>query len=123
MASFQFSDLFSDAGAWTTWDLDYYNTLLPLVGNAAAANRNVCARAIVNMSEHTPTLVAFVDSRDTDNISFAHSPVFYPNDPAHDSAYNDHIVLIMGNDSARTISVAAPLTAFVRVTNLLLAPS
>ena len=88
MASFSFSDLFSDAGAWTTWDPDYYNTLLPLVGNAAAADRNVCSCTIVNMSEHTPTLVAFIDSRDTDSISFVHSPVFCPNDPTHNSDYN-----------------------------------
>ena len=70
------------------------------------------------MSEHTPTLVAFVDSRDTDNISFAHSPVFCPSDPTHNSACNDHIVLIVGNDSARAISVAVPSTAFVRVTDV-----
>ena len=91
MASFLFSDFFNDAGAWTTWNPDYLNTLTLLVGNAAAADCNVCARTIVNMSKHTPTLVAFIDARDTENISFAHSPVFYPNDPTHNSAHNDHI--------------------------------
>ena len=118
MAAFSFSDLFSDAGSWTAWDPDCNNTLLPLVGNAAAADRNACSRTIVNMSEHTPTLVTFVDSRDTNNISFAHSPVFHPNDPAHDSAHDDHIAAIMGDNSARAISVALPATAFVRVTNV-----
>ena len=104
MASFQFSDFFNDAGAWTTWNPDYLNTLLPLVGNAAAADRNVCSRTVVNMSEHMPTLVAFIDLRDPESISFAHSPVFCPNDPTHNSAYNDHIVLIVGNDSGRAIA-------------------
>ena len=118
MASFLFSNHFSDAGAWTTWDPNYYNTLVPLVGNAAAADRNVCSCTIVNMSEHTPTLVAFIDSCDPDNVSFAHSPVFCPNDPTHDSACNDHIALIMGNDSGRAISVAVPTTAFARATNV-----
>ena len=75
MATFQFSDFFNNAALWTTWNPDYYNTLLLLVGNAAAADRNVCSRTIVNMSEHTPTLVAFIDSRDPESISFAHSPL------------------------------------------------
>ena len=118
MASFPFSDFFNDAGAWTTWHPDYLNTLVPLVGNAAASDRNVCSRTIVNMSEHTPTLVAFIDSRDNENVSFAHSPVFYPNDPTHNSAYNDHIVLLMGNDSGRAIPVAVSTLAFARATNI-----
>ena len=87
MTSFLFSNFFNDAGAWTTWNPDCLNTLVPLVGNAAAADRNVCSHTIVNMSEHAPTLVAFIDSRDPENISFAHSPVFYPNDPTHNSAH------------------------------------
>ena len=103
MASFLFSDFFNDARAWTTWNPDYLHALLPRVGNAAAADRNVCARTIANMSEHTPTLVAFIDARNPDNISFAHSPVFYPNDPAHNSAHNCHVEAIMGDNSARAI--------------------
>ena len=118
MASFLFSDFFNDAGAWTTQNPDHLNTLVPLVGNAAAADRNVCSRTIVNMSEHAPTLVAFIDSRDPENISFAHSPVFYPNHPTHNSAYNDHIVLTMGNDGSRAISVAVPTLAFARAANI-----
>ena len=118
MATFQFSDFFNDAALWTTWNPDCLNTLLPLVGNAAAADQNVCSRTIVNVSKHTPTLVAFIDSRDDENVSFAHSPVFHPNDPTHDSACDDHIVLIMGNDSGRAISVAVPTTAFARATNV-----
>ena len=118
MATFQFSDFFNNAGLWTTWNPDCLNALLPLVGNAVAADRNACSRTIVNMSEHTLTLVAFIDPRDPDNVSFAHSPVFHPNDPTHDSACNDHIVLIMGNDSGRAISVAVPTTAFARATNV-----
>ena len=50
MASFLFSDFFNDAGAWTTWNPDCLNTLVPLVGNAAAVDQNVCSRTIVNMS-------------------------------------------------------------------------
>ena len=59
MATFPFSDFFNDAGLWTTWNPDCLNALLLLVGNAATADRNACSRTIVNMSEHTPTLVAF----------------------------------------------------------------
>ena len=89
-----------------------------LVGNAVATNCNACSCTLINMSEHTPTLFAFVDSRDTDTISFAHSPVFCPNDPTHNSACNDHIVAIMGNNSGCAISVALPASAFARVTNV-----
>ena len=62
MASFLFSNFFTDAANWTTHNSDYNGTLLPLVSIASTNDRNVVSRAIVNMSEHTPTLVAFVDS-------------------------------------------------------------
>ena len=62
--------------------------------------------------------MAFVNSRDTNVISFAHSPVLYPNDPTHNSACGAHIVAIMGDNSGRAISVALPATAFARVANV-----
>ena len=118
MATFLFSDFFSDAALWTTWDPDYIATPLPIVGNAAASDRNVCSCTLVNMSEHTPAMIAFVDSRDTDTILFAHSPVFCPDNPMHNSACDNHVMAIMGNNSGRAISVALPAAAFAHVTNV-----
>ena len=89
MAAFSFSDLFSDRGSWTAFAPDFLGTLSPVVGNDAGADRNACSHTIVNMSEHAPTLVAFIDSRDPDVISFAHSSVFHPNDPTHASAWDN----------------------------------
>ena len=62
MATFSFSDFFANAANWTTHDPSHDGMLLPIVGNGAVTDRNVCSRTIVNMSGHTPTLVAFVDS-------------------------------------------------------------
>ena len=62
MATFSFSDPFSDAASWTMLAPDCNGTLIPLVGNCAAVDRNACSRTVVNVSEHTPTLVALIDS-------------------------------------------------------------
>ena len=79
------------------------------MGNDATVDHNACSRTIVNMSEHTSALVAFIDSRDQDIISFAHSPVFHPNNPTHNLAHDDHVVLIMGDSSARASALLWPL--------------
>ena len=118
MATFSFSDPFSDATSWTTFAPDHNGMLLPLVGNDTAADRNACSCTIVNMSKHTPTLVAFIDSQEPDVISFAHSGAFCPNDLTHDSAHDDHVVAIMGDNSGHAVSVTLATSAFSRATNV-----
>ena len=54
MASFLFSNFFNDAGAWTTWNPDCLNTLMPLVGNAAA---------VVTHDEHDVVIVSGIVRR------------------------------------------------------------
>ena len=76
------------------------------MGSGAAADSNACDHNIVNMAKNTPTAFLFSDSQCCDVVSFCHSPVFCTNDPLQAASFDNHMVAVMGNDSARAI----PLT-------------
>ena len=97
MATFLHSDYMQDGSKWASYRPDYVNNIIPIAGHGDVGNRANVARAIVCAAVRTPVVLAFVDSRDTDNITICHSPVFHPADPTQATGYDGHVVAVLGD--------------------------
>ena len=112
MATFLHSDYMQDGSKWASFHPDFINNIIPIAGHGDCGTRAHVARAIVCTAVRTPVVLAFVDSRDNQNITICHSPVFYPADPTQVTGYDGHVVAILGNDNATSLPVALPPEAF-----------
>ena len=117
MATFLHSDIMADATKWSSFDPDYVNTILPLAGHVDGLNRVNVARTLVHLAVRTPTVLAIVDSRDADNITICHSPVYYPNDPTAVTTFDNCVIAVIGNDNATSLPLALADSAFNRSGN------
>ena len=118
MATFLHSDYMQDGTKWASFRPDCVNNIIPIAGHGDVGNRANVARAIVYAAVRTPVVIAFVDSRDTDNITICHSPVFYPADPTQATGYDGHVIAVLGDDNAASLPVALPPDAFERSNNV-----
>ena len=108
-----YSDIAADTNLWQDWDPDYL-ALLGVVGGAAAADRAVCGRALLNLATRTPTVLAFTVAGDEDYVYVGYNPTLYPADITSVSTIDNHLVLMVGNDLQTSIPVVLPHDAFGR---------
>ena len=113
-ANGNFSDLVADAGLWDAHRPDYA-VLLNAVGGASAADRAACQRSLVNISQRTPAVVAFVIQGDDDAIHVGFGLSLFPADPAHATPFDDHMTLLNGDDINNSVPIVLPDDGFTRI--------
>ena len=113
MAATLFSALYGDATYWDDPDPDYA-TLLGTVGGAAGTSWPATRDALMNIAARSPVTLAFVVEGDEDFIYIGHSPSIYPADLLDVTPFDNHMVVLVGNDSAAATPVILPPAAFQR---------
>ena len=108
MATFNYSDLFNDAGKWPSPNPAYVDDIVPLIGDNNAVNRASWVRNLCNVSVRSPTAVLFVNANDADHLYVAHSPTVYPADPGNVTPFDNLLVLLQGNMSDGVLPMCMP---------------
>ena len=96
------SDLYREAGNWENFNPDY-NAITTAINGAA--NRNIVARQLLNLSTRTPVAIATVLTGMPDHIFVLHSPSVYPEDLTNATAFDNHMVFLLGNDLRNSIPI------------------
>ena len=92
-----FSDIVDDDDLWDNPSPDY-TTLMGLVGHGTNADRNACARSLIGINQHSPTVVGFQLDGDQDHIYIGYNPTFFPTDPTSTTPFDDHVMIFIGNN-------------------------
>ena len=109
------SALYADDTQWLDANPDW-TQVLNLVGPGSAANTAEALKSAMNMAQRSPITVAFVLAGDPDNIHVGHTLSAFNNDPLNGCPYDDHIILLVGDDLASAAPVLLPNTSFSRPT-------
>ena len=112
------SALYGEPRYWNTPNFQCEN----LIGNAGlfdsaagvGGNRNECATGAVNLSVNSPVAIAFQLAGDCDHVYLGHTLSFYPNDPLNASAFDDHVLVLLGNDLTTALPLALNVNAFTK---------
>ena len=108
-----FSDIAAEDGHWTTPDLDHA-ALLGVVGHGVNSDRTVTRNTLINTSAHSPLAVAFVAEGEEDFIYIGYHPTNFPANVAGATAYDDHAMVLVGNDLDAAIPMVLPDDTFTR---------
>ena len=108
-----YSRIASNAALWSRHEPDYA-AQLAVVGPAAASDRATTSTAIVNANAHSPTVVAFMLNADPTKIYIGHSPTRFPADMIEATPFDDHVMVLVGDDLDEASPVVIPAEAFTR---------
>ena len=108
-----FSDLTQQPNHWEE-PTPSYVVLTGAVGGGSASNRADTAEAILNTSQRSPILIAFVVGGDEDYIHVGHSMSKYPASLGANTPFDNHHVVLVGNDLTSAVPVVLPIEAFER---------
>ena len=94
------STLLGDTAQWDS-HAPAYGPLMVLMGHVAPATQSSQAdapRLLINLTQRSPFVVAFVVKGDEDHVHVGHSPTMYPADPTSVSPLNNLVIILLGND-------------------------
>ena len=114
MATLSISDCYyDDPTNWEAADPDYLG-LLNVVGGAANTSHSHTALAILNTATRSPVCLAFILADEANTIYIGHSIMKFPGDVLNAIPYDNHIVVLVGDDLATAVPVVLPNEAFQR---------
>ena len=118
-----YATLLGDAALWANLPPNYL-ALAGVIGDAATnwADTQV---AIANITQHTPTILAFVLDNNLDYIYVGHTPTVYPADPTEAMPFDNHMGILVGRTDAIVTPVVLPPAATFKCTgrsNLVTSP-
>jgi len=95
---FTFDLLFGTAGLWDTPTPDYLTLANLFAHSATSLIGNDCRDQLVQLSSHSPIVLAFVSTAEPDTIYVAHSVSIFPANPVAPTTIDGHMMAIVGND-------------------------
>ena len=118
MATLQVSAYYGAAANWEQPNPDYLQHLNTVGGASATASAPV-SLAISNLAIRSPVVLGFVLEGDPNYIHVAHSPQYYNPDPLSTTAFDEHIMVLVGNDLNTAIPFVISNTSFSRPAGVL----
>ena len=92
-----FSSLAVEAAKWHRHRPPYAD-IDNAIGHGVGATRADAARALVNTTSHTPTVIVFQLSNDPTNLYVGHNPTFYNADIGSATNYDNHVMVLVGDN-------------------------
>ena len=109
-----FSTLYADATCWDDPNPDYVR--LQGVFGAEVNVAGAAAMAAINgLASRSPVVLAFVLNEDPDYIMVGHSISMYPVDPLNTTAYDGHMIVMVGDRKDEAMPFAFEDTCFGRL--------
>ena len=112
-----YSDLVERAHHWEEPSPSYV-ALTGAVGGGSASNRADTVEAILNLFQRSSMVLAFVVQGDEDCIHVGHSMSKYPASIGSATPFDNHHVVLVGNDLTSSVPVVLPFEAFERTPDL-----
>jgi len=108
--AFNIHDVFNQVDAWDAHTPDY-SVISNGLGAASPSDSTVVMNGIANLTEHTPSLVAFVLANDVDRIYLGHSAAVYSANLFAPTTMDGMLVLISGSRSESCVALCLDGTA------------
>ena len=108
-----FSTLATTAEHWTR-HIPNHASLTAVLGNASASTRTEAASSLVSNAAHSPTVVAFQLTTDPTNIYIGYHPTAFPADLHNATAYDNGVLLMVGDDIEHAMGMVLQADAFGR---------
>ena len=112
-----FSSLTVEAAKWHR-HRPLYTDIDTAIGHGSGATRADVARALVNTTSHTPTVIVFQLSDDPTNLYIGHNPTFYNADIGSATNYDNHVMVLVGDNIPTAVGWVLEDNAFGRSANL-----
>ena len=107
------SDYLNEAAYWDVPDIDWA-TLYPVVAQDSGTNSAGTLAHICNLATRSPIALAFMVAGDTDHIYVGHNPTQFPNNPTSASAYDNSLVLLVGDNLQTATPICLGVNHFAR---------
>ena len=107
------SDYLTDAAQWDNPVVPWAD-LLNATGEASGHNNTATLANICNLATRSPIALAFMVLGDTDHIYVGHNPTRYPNNPTAASAYDNTLVLLIGDNLQTATPICLSNNHFTR---------
>ena len=108
------STLYGNRHAWSNYDYDFAATARLCAGDSGSSQSVVCTQ-LLRMAVGSPLVFALHIQDDPDSLYVAHSLTDYPNVIGRVSPFDDHVVLLVGDDVESAHPLALPRSVFQRV--------
>ena len=109
-----YSNIFRDPAQWRNPTPDY-TTIVGVLGGGAGTDQNAAARAVVNMAAQAPVVFAMSIEGSGDYVYIGHSATAFPRDLTETTPYDNHVVMLTGNNIDAAVPIVLSLAAFVRL--------
>ena len=111
----RYSLILNNAAFWDEPNPDYL-TLTNVVSGAATSDHRTTSATILNLAARSPVAVAFTIAADSDRIYIGHTPTVFPADLAYPTVFDNHFLVLVGDNDDAVTSVAIPTAGFTRTT-------
>lgn len=109
-----YSNIFRDPSQWRNPNPDY-TTIVGVLGGGAGTDQNAAARAAVNMAAQAPVVFAMSIEGSGDYVYVGHSATTFPQDLTETTPYDNHVVMLTGNNVDAAVPIVLPPAAFARL--------
>ena len=113
MATLQVSTYYGTATHWEQPNPDYL-AHLNAVGGGTANDTGMVSLAMGNMATRSPVVIGFVLEDDPNYIHVGHSPQYFNPDPTNTTVYDEHIMVLVGNDLNTSVPLVISNAQFTR---------
>ena len=113
MATLQLSNHYGHAANWELPNPDYLQHLDTVGGASGSASAQV-SLAIGNLATRSPVVLGFVLEADPNYIHVGHSPQHHNPNPTSTTSFDEHIMVLVGNDLNTTIPLVISNANFSR---------
>ena len=112
------SNLYGNRNVWSNYDYDFATTVNDHCAGGSGKNQSDLALSLLRMASTAPLCFVLHIDGDPDYLYVAHSLTDYPSIIGDTSPYDDHVVMLVGNDLTSATPVVLPRSVFQRVHGL-----
>jgi hypothetical protein len=107
------SYLFAQPTHWIEHMLDW-TTLQNAFAAGSEQDMNQVCTHLTNLSHRSPVAMCFTIQGGADNIYVCHSPTIFPGNPSNTTPFDNHCVVLLGNNIDNATPMVLPNNCFAR---------